>query len=413
MLRTLLLAAVAARGACVSVPPAPTTAVFGHKIPDTDAICAALAYEWELEARGMPARAYRLGELNRETEYVLNALGVDVPPLLDGALEPGAPVAVVDTNNPGELPEGIENAAVHSVIDHHKLTGLRTVAPLEVDMRPLCSAGSIIYARAKAAGRSVPKRIAGLLLSCILSDSLEFRSPTTTPIGARRPRPAPTPPVPLPMRRHRGFRTRADREYAEELAAIAGIDLHAHAEAMLDAKVRPPAPRRSDGGRRHSPVRGLPCAQAQLGGISPEELLTMDSKAYEIGGRKMRVSVIETTRPAAALAQREAMQAAMGSVCEREGLDEVLLFVVDIINEEAIFIGGGGEGAELVERAWAGECSADGTLVLPDVLSRKKQIIPALEAAARGEEWAPKNGAAARPVEAAAPPAAERARVSA
>ena len=181
MLRTLLLAAVAARGACVSVPPAPTTAVFGHKIPDTDAICAALAYEWELEARGMPARAYRLGELNRETEYVLNALGVDVPPLLDGALEPGAPVAVVDTNNPGELPEGIENAAVHSVIDHHKLTGLRTVAPLEVDMRPLCSAGSIIYARAKAAGRSVPKRIAGLLLSCILSDSLEFRSPTTTP----------------------------------------------------------------------------------------------------------------------------------------------------------------------------------------------------------------------------------------
>ena len=246
MLRTLLLAAVAARGACVSVPPAPTTAVFGHKIPDTDAICAALAYEWELEARGMPARAYRLGELNRETEYVLNALGVDVPPLLDGALEPGAPVAIVDTNNPGELPEGIENAAVHSVIDHHKLTGLRTVAPLEVDMRPLCSAGSIIYARAKAAGRSVPKRIAGLLLSCILSDSLEFRSPTTTPIGARRPRPAPTPPVPLPMRRHRGFRTRADREYAEELAAIAGIDLHAHAEAMLDAKVRPPAPRRSD-----------------------------------------------------------------------------------------------------------------------------------------------------------------------
>ena len=205
MLRTLLLAAVAARGACVSVPPAPTTAVFGHKIPDTDAICAALAYEWELEARGMPARAYRLGELNRETEYVLNALGVDVPPLLDGTLEPGAPVAIVDTNNPGELPEGIENAAVHSVIDHHKLTGLRTVAPLEVDMRPLCSAGSIIYARAKAAGRSVPKRIAGLLLSCILSDSLEFRSPTTTPEGARHPRPAPTPLMLLSLRRHRGI----------------------------------------------------------------------------------------------------------------------------------------------------------------------------------------------------------------
>ncbi len=156
--------------------------VFGHKIPDTDAVCAAMAYAWELGERGVGADAYRLGKLNRETEYVLRALKLEEPPMLSSMeLAPDEPVAIVDTNNPEELPEGVNRAAIHSVIDHHKLVGgLTTASPIEIDVRPLCSTGSILYARAKAAGRSVPPHIAGLMLSCILSDSLEFRSPTTT-----------------------------------------------------------------------------------------------------------------------------------------------------------------------------------------------------------------------------------------
>merc|ERR1719217_953041 len=110
-----------------------------------------------------------------------------------------------------ELPEGIEKAAIHSIVDHHKLAGLTNAEPLEVDMRPLCSAGSILYARAKAAGRTPPKEIAGCMLSSILSDSLEFRSPTTTDI---------------------------DKTYAAELGKLAGLDVHAHAEAMLNAKAQ-------------------------------------------------------------------------------------------------------------------------------------------------------------------------------
>lgn len=81
--------------------------VFGHKIPDTDAICAAIVYSWELQSRGIPANAYRLGELNPETEYVLRSLGIDAPPLL-GELGKDERVAIVDTNNPEELPEGVE-----------------------------------------------------------------------------------------------------------------------------------------------------------------------------------------------------------------------------------------------------------------------------------------------------------------
>ena len=118
-------------------------------------------------------------------------------------------VAIVDTNNPAELPDGVEKVSIHSIIDHHKLCGLKTNAPLEMDVRSLCSTGSILYARAKAAGRTPPPVVAGLMLSCILSDSLAFRSPTTTAL---------------------------DRELAEELARISGLDMMQHADAMLDAK---------------------------------------------------------------------------------------------------------------------------------------------------------------------------------
>jgi len=310
-----------------------TYAVFGHKVPDTDAICAAMAYAWELNERNISAKATRLGDLNPETAYVLKSLGLEAPPLL-GELEPKAPVAIVDTSNPAELPAGIEKASIHSIVDHHKLSGLSNAEPLEIDMRPLCSAGSIIYARAKAAGRTPPKAVAGLMLSSILSDSLEFRSPTTTDI---------------------------DRAFATELGELAGLDVHAHAEAMLDAK-------------------------AQIDHLTPAELVMMDTKIFKIGGKKLRVSVLETTKPASPLAKKAAMMEAQKKLVVDEKLDDMLLFVVDILKEAATFVSSSPSASKLVERAWQTTVGADGTVVLPGVLSRKKQMIPALEAAAAAKE---------------------------
>ena len=124
------------------------------------------------------------------------------------------------------------------------------------------------------------------MLSCILSDSLEFRSPTTTP---------------------------DDIKFAKELAEIAGIDLHAHAEAMLDAK-------------------------AEIGHLAPKDVVMMDSKVYEIGGKKLRISVVETTKPARALEQRQKLVDAQNAIKKDEKLDDVLLFIVDILNESATFL---------------------------------------------------------------------------
>jgi len=319
--------------ACVApamVAASSSLSVFGHKVPDTDTICAAIAYAWELNARDIPATAYRLGELNPETKYVLESIGAELPPLLEGKIEPNTPVAIVDTNNPLELPEGVEKARIHSIVDHHKLAGLTNAEPLEIDMRPLCSAGSILYARAKAAGLTPPKTVAGCMLSSILSDSLEFRSPTTTEI---------------------------DKVYAKELAGLAGLDVHAHATKMLEAK-------------------------AQIDHLSPAELIMMDTKVFSLGGRKVRVSVLETTAPAAPLKKQADLVTAMQARAKEESLDDVLLFVVDILNEAATFVSSSPSASKLVGKAWNTSVGKDGTLVLPGVLSRKKQIIPALEKAA-------------------------------
>jgi len=309
-------------------PTAGSIAVFGHKSPDTDAIAAAIAYTWELNARNLSATAYRLGDLNPETEYVLKTLKVQLPPLLPPLL-PGQRVAIVDTNNPAELPSDIGVASIHSIVDHHKLSGLTNVEPLEVDIRPMCSTGSILFARAKARGLLPPQPVAALMLSSILSDSLGFRSPTTTS---------------------------TDKEYASELAILAGLEADAHADAMLAAK-------------------------AQIGHLTPHQLLMLDSKVFQLGRQNIRVSVLELTKPAPALQQREALVAASQLVVSSGDVDELLLFVIDILKEEAVFIATSAEAGRLVERAWGVKLGPQRTVTLPGVLSRKKQIIPALSRA--------------------------------
>jgi len=259
-------------------------------------------------------------------------------------------VAIVDTNNPKELPDGVEKAAIHSIVDHHKLCGLQTSSPLEMDVRALCSTGSILYARAKAAGRTPPKAVAGLMLSCILSDSLGFRSPTTTPL---------------------------DKELAAELAELADLDVEKHANAMLDAK-------------------------AEIGHLSPDEVVMMDSKVFEIGGRQLRISVVETTRPDRALRQRSALVDAQRRIAHEQQLDDVLLFVVDVLHERATFVSSSASAGRLVENAWDCALNNDGVCVLPGVLSRKKQIIPTLEA------WAASGAPEEVEVEVSAAPVKQR-----
>jgi manganese-dependent inorganic pyrophosphatase len=303
-----------------------TTLVFGHKSPDTDSTGSAILWAWYLnEIKGGDAEAVLLGEPNTEAAFMLQRWDLPKPRIIDD-IEAGQACVIVDTNNPAELPKGINDADVQAIIDHHKLVGgLETKGPIEITIRPLaCTATLMIDLMGEDAAR-MPDWAKGAALTCILSDTLQFRSPTTTD---------------------------HDRAAAERLAADLGVDIAAYAAEMFAAK-------------------------SDVSAFSDAELLRMDSKEYTVAGTKFRISVLETTAPATVLSRKDSLMETMKTVAAEDGVDQVLLFVIDILNEEATLLTPNDLVRTLAEKSFGAKSAGD-TVVLPGVMSRKKQIIPAL-----------------------------------
>lgn len=300
--------------------------IFGHKSPDTDSTGSPIIWAWFLnEIKRIPAEAKLLGEPNTEASFVLKRWGLEKPALL-GDLVPETPVIIVDTNNPAELPENINDADVHSIIDHHKLTGgLETKGPIDITVRPLASTATIMYDLMGDDATKMPEKIKGVALSCILSDTLAFRSPTTTD---------------------------HDRAVAGKLATALGIDMEAYASEMFDAK-------------------------SDVSEFSDAELLRLDSKEYAVRDTKFRVSVLETTSPKLILDRKVSLMASMDAVAQEDGVDQVLLFVVDILREEATLLVPNDLVKEVAAKSFSAAATGD-CVVIPGLLSRKKQIIPNL-----------------------------------
>ncbi len=300
--------------------------VLGHKSPDTDSTGSPIIWAWYLsEVCGTPAAPVLLGPPSSEAAFVLERWKLEQPEILTD-LAPGEPVVIVDTNNPAELPANINEADIRAVIDHHKLAGgLETKAPIEVTIRPLACTATIMHDLMGDAASRMPEAIKGAMLSCILSDTLEFRSPTTTD---------------------------HDRALAESLAGELGIDLPAYAAEMFAAK-------------------------SDVSAFSDAELLRMDSKEFDVGGKRFRVSVLETTAPEPVLERKDSLMRAMGQVAAEDGADDVLLFVVDILREQATLLIPNDLVKTVAEKSFGVTVSGD-TVVLPGVMSRKKQIVPVL-----------------------------------
>ena len=300
-----------------------TTLVFGHKSPDTDSTGSPIIWAWYLNQTGTKAEAVLLGEPNTEAAWLLGKWDLSKPRIID-TVEAGQDVVIVDTNNPAELPGAINDANITAIIDHHKLVGgLETKGPIDITIRPLACTATIMHDL--MAGAEMPDWVKGTMLTCILSDTLEFRSPTTTD---------------------------HDRAVAEGLAADLGIDIPGYAAEMFAAK-------------------------SDVSAFSEAELLRMDSKEYEVAGKQFRVSVLETTSPDTVLARKDALMAAMGPVADEDGADQVLLFVVDILKEEATLLVPNDLVKTVAEKSFGASVSGD-TVVLPGIVSRKKQIIPNL-----------------------------------
>ena len=304
-----------------------TIKVFGHKSPDTDSTGSPIIWAWYLnECRDTPAEARLLGEPNSEALFVLSRWGLDKPEFLEDVSAADTCI-IVDTNNVAELPDSINDANVTEVIDHHMLQGgLKTKLPINITMRPVACTATIMYDLMGEDAAKMPDRIKGAMLSCILSDTLEFRSPTTTDV---------------------------DRALAQRLAGDLSLSIPDYSAEMFAAK-------------------------SDVSSYSDTELLRLDSKGYEIGGTKFRVSVMETTSPSSVLARKAGLMEDMETVAEEDGVDQVLFFLVDILSEESILFIPNDMVKNVAEKSFG--VSVEGDLVsLPGVVSRKKQIIPALK----------------------------------
>ncbi len=302
--------------------------VFGHKSPDTDSTGAPIIWAWYLtHVKHTPAQAVLLGEPNSEAAFMLRRWDLPKPPVID-AVSPGEKVVIVDTNNPAELPKGINDADIVQIIDHHKLVGgLETKGPIDITIRPLACTATIMHDLMGEDAAAMPDPIKCAMLSCILSDTLEFRSPTTTD---------------------------HDRHVAEKLARALGIRIPDYAEELFAAK-------------------------SDVSAFSDAELLKMDSKNFGVGDLTLRVSVLETTAPAQVLDRKADLMAAMPGVAAEDGADEVLLFVVDILNEEATLLIPNDRVRSIAQKSFGVTVEGD-AVVLPGVMSRKKQIVPVLAA---------------------------------
>lgn len=301
--------------------------VFGHKNPDTDAICAAKAYSYLQNQRGFETEAVALGEPNEETKFVLDYFKEPAPRVIEKASNEVEAVMLVDHNEPQQSVDDIKDLTVTHVIDHHRIANFDTAAPLYYHAEPLGCCSTIVYKEYKASGVEVPEKIAGLMLSSIISDTLLFKSPTTTD---------------------------EDKQAVEELAQIAGVDYEKYGLEMLKAGTN-------------------------LASKTEEELITADAKSFEMGGKTVRVDQVNTVDLDEVFARESALRAAIEKQNQEEGYDLFLLMVTNILDSDTRLLVVG-EPQDVVEKAF-GKKLVDNKVDLPGVVSRKKQIVPQMQEA--------------------------------
>ncbi|WP_299265511.1 manganese-dependent inorganic pyrophosphatase [uncultured Leptotrichia sp.] len=302
--------------------------VFGHKNPDTDTICSAIAYAELKNKLGKDVKAVRLGEVNEETKYALNYFKVEKPESVENVA--GKEIILVDHNERTQTADGFEEAKVLELIDHHRISNFNVDEPLYARVEPVGCTATIILKLFKENGLAPSKETAGLMLSAIISDTLLFKSPTCT---------------------------QCDAKAGKELAEIAGVDLKEYGLEMLKAGTA-------------------------LGDKSEAELLNMDMKIFEIDGEKIGVAQVNTVNEAEVLERKEKLLAEIDNIIAKEGLKFFMLAITNILtNDSTALVSGNGN--DVIEKAF-GEKVDSNLVTLKGVVSRKKQIIPPLTKAIQG-----------------------------
>lgn len=303
------------------------TYVFGHKNPDTDSVTSAIVYSNFLKSKGVDAKPIILSEINNETKFILEKWGVDTPELIP-TLEAGSKIILVDHNERKQTIDNFEELEVVEVVDHHRFNFV-TEGPVKIRADTVACTQTILNDVFKEAGYEIPETDSKLMVSAILSDTLLFKSPTTTD---------------------------RDKVAVEEINKIAKIDdIESYAMDMFNAK-------------------------SDLGDIPAKEVVQYDYKEFDFNGNKYAIGVLETTSPAYALGRKTEIIEAMKELQNETELKGILLSVIDIIEESNKTIIISENDKEMLLSLFDGSKEVEeNVLDLGRVLSRKKEIAPKID----------------------------------
>ena len=298
--------------------------IFGHKNPDTDTIMSAIAMANLENKKGNNALACKLGNINKETKYALEYFKQEEPKTIENVAK-GQEVILVDHNEFSQSANGIENAKILRVVDHHKIGDFKTSEPLYYTAMPVGCTATIIYGMYEQEKIEIEPKIAGLMLSAIISDTLLFKSPTCTSL---------------------------DVEVGNKLAQIANVDVNKYGLEMLKAGT-------------------------DLSDFSPKELINIDSKTFTKNEVKMQIAQVNTTSIEDVLKNKEAIENAMNEFIKENSEDLFVLLITDILENNSQILATGSR-KDLVEKSF-GITLQDNMAFLPGVVSRKKQVVPVID----------------------------------
>jgi len=298
----------------------------GHKIPDSDSIISAIAMAYLQNKLGNETIAVRQGEINPESQYILDMFNLKTPELKTSFAS--CDIYLTDFNNYTEAPDDLKEANIVGIVDHHKLGGLVTSSPLDIWIRAVGCTNTIIKEMFDYYEIEIPKNIAGAMMCAILSDTVIFKSPTCTAV---------------------------DTKITKELAKIAGIeDFKAIGLEMFKVK-------------------------SQVEGVPFRELVKRDFKNFEMHGKKVGIGQLEVVDLSIFDNIKDDLIADIKALKDEEGYETVLLVLTDIMAMGSqILVSTSSQ--DIVEKAWDIKVEND-QFWLKGCLSRKKQIIPFLEPA--------------------------------
>ena len=297
--------------------------VFGHKNPDTDSICSAIVMaDLQTKVRGEEVIPCKLGEINEETKFALKYFGAKEPQLIE-KVEEGQTVIMVDHNEFTQTVDGIENAKIDTVIDHHRINNFKTSEPLFYYAQPVGCTSTLLYELYTLNNVKIEPQMAGLMLSAIISDTLLLKSPTTT---------------------------EKDAKTVKELAKIANIDVEKYGLEMLKAGTN-------------------------LDKYTEDELIRLDAKKIEKEDIKYIIAQVNTVSIPDVLKRKAKIEEEMNKEILAKGLSLFVFVITDIVNSnsEAIVLG---DRVDAISKTYE---IKDNIAVMPGVVSRKKQILPLVE----------------------------------